>query len=119
MDGRFLACVAVRIGFDELERRHRAENRLMSLGGTARSRLKTAGAAALRLPVVTARELASEVEVSPQAALALVRALVETGILREATGRTAWRAFILSGSDQLTAVNSKVSPLYNARRSAR
>ena len=47
----------------------------------------------LRTPVVTARGLADSLAVTPQAALGLLRQLVVAGVVREATGRAAWRAF--------------------------
>lgn len=46
----------------------------------------------LRTPVVTARTLADSLLISPQAALALIGRLVTADVLREATGRAAWRA---------------------------
>jgi predicted transcriptional regulator len=47
----------------------------------------------LRTPVVTARDLADELSITPQAALGLLRQLIAAGVVREATGRAAWRAF--------------------------
>ena len=47
----------------------------------------------LRTPVVTARSLAEALSVTPQAALGLLRQLTAAGVVREATGRAAWRAF--------------------------
>ena len=47
----------------------------------------------LRTPVVTARGLAEDLSITPQAALRLLRQLTATGVVQEATGRTAWRAF--------------------------
>jgi predicted ArsR family transcriptional regulator len=43
--------------------------------------------------VVTARGLADSLAVTPQAALGLLRQLITAGVVREATGRAAWRAF--------------------------
>jgi hypothetical protein len=94
----FLNCVAVaaKIGLDELARLRRAEEFSRSLGPrTARSRLHEAVDAILRRPIVTARDLAETLGVSPQAALGLLRQLTEAGIAREATGRGSWRAFVL------------------------
>ena len=45
----------------------------------------------LRTPVVTARGLADSLAVTPQAALGLLRQLIVAGVVREATGRAAWR----------------------------
>jgi predicted ArsR family transcriptional regulator len=77
-------------------RLRQAEDKSRLLGRTARSRLDDAAAAVLRLPIVTARDLAKQLDVTPQAALGLLRQLVEAGIAREATGRASWRAFALA-----------------------
>jgi hypothetical protein len=55
-----------------------------------------AASAASSQPIVTARSLASALSVTPQAALGLIRQLIAAGILREATGRRACRAFVLA-----------------------
>jgi hypothetical protein len=91
----FLECTAAaaRAGGDELERLQRAAEKGRALPGTARSRLADALDAMLRAPVVTARGLAERLGVTPQAALGLLRQLVEAGIVHEATGRASWRAF--------------------------
>ena len=47
----------------------------------------------LRTPVVTARGLADSLSVTPQAAPGVLRQLIAAGVVREATGRAAWRAF--------------------------
>lgn len=93
----FLDCVAVaaKIGLDELERLRQAEQIGLSLSRTARSRLQEAVDVVLRWPIVTARDLAEKLAVSPQAGLGLLRQLTESGLVREATGRASWRAFIL------------------------
>ena len=94
----FLDCVAAaaKVGLDELARLRQAEDKSHLLGRTARSRLPAAVAAVLRAPIVTARDLAQELDVTPQAALGLLRQLAEAGIVREATGRASWRAFVLA-----------------------
>ena len=91
----FLDCVAAaaKIGRDELVRLEEAEERGRALPRTARSRLPEALEAVLRAPIVTARGLANSLDVTPQAALGLLRELTEAGIVREATGRASWRAF--------------------------
>jgi HTH DNA binding domain len=91
----FLDCVAsaAKIGLEELERLRRAEEKSRLLRRTARSHLDAAAAAVLRAPIVTARNLAADLDVSPQAALGLLR---QPGIVREATGRSSWRAFTLA-----------------------
>jgi predicted transcriptional regulator len=65
------------------------------LGPTARSRLPDALNAVLRVPIVTASSLANSLDVTPQAALGLLRQLMAARIVREATGRASWRAFAL------------------------
>jgi hypothetical protein len=94
----FLECVTVsaKIGLDELDRLRRAEESSRSLSRTARSRVLDAVDAVLRRPVVTARDLAETLAISPQAALGLLRQLTEAGVAREATGRASWRAFSIS-----------------------
>jgi hypothetical protein len=93
----FFACVAAasRTGLDELDRLQRAERRSQSLGGTARSHLKNAAEAVLRTAVITAAQLADSLGVSTQAARLLTAQLMEAEIIREATGRMAWRAYML------------------------
>jgi len=94
----FLDCVAAaaKIGLDELERLRQGEEISRSLARTARSRLNEAVDAVLRRPVVTARDLAETLTISPQAALGLLRQLCEAGMLQEATGRSSWRAFSIA-----------------------
>ena len=95
MAGRFLACVtaASRATREELTDLQRAEAAGAALARTARSRLPRALDHLLRTPVVTARGLADTLGISPQAALGLLRQLTTAGVVREATGRAAWRAF--------------------------
>ncbi len=80
----------------ELSRLQAAAGRAGGLHRTARSQLPAAAALALRTPVLTARGLADRLRVSPQAALALLKQLVAAGVLREATGRASWRAFVVA-----------------------
>jgi len=47
-------------------------------------------------PIVTAQGLAKSLDVTPQAARDPLRQLIEAGIIREATGRASWRAFVLA-----------------------
>jgi hypothetical protein len=91
----FLACVAAaaRAAREELAGLLRAEAAGAALARTARSHLPQALDHVLRSPVVTARGLAESLSITPQAALKLIRHLLATGIIREATGRAAWRAF--------------------------
>jgi len=79
----------------ELARLHRAEALAAGLARTARSRLPEAAALALRRPIVTARLLATGLGVSHRAALGLAGQLQAAGVIREATGRAAWRAFVV------------------------
>jgi predicted transcriptional regulator len=50
--------------------------------------------AVIRAPIITARSLAKRLSVTHQAALGLLKQLVEADIIKEATGRSAWRAFV-------------------------
>jgi len=94
----FLDCIAeaARIAGQELDRLIQAEAKGDTLARTARSHLPAALTAVLRAPIVTARSLADALAVTSQAALGLLRQLREAGIVREATGRASWRAFVLS-----------------------
>ena len=74
-----------------------AERRAAGLKAGGRSHLADAVAFALREPVVTARALGEGIGVSTRAALDLLKRLVDEGLLREATGRSAWRAFVVEG----------------------
>jgi predicted ArsR family transcriptional regulator len=84
-------------GLQELERLREAEQKSLLLAKTARSRLPDAVDALLRAPVVTANSLARTLGVTPDGALRLLRQLVSAGIVREATGRASWRAYVLKG----------------------
>jgi hypothetical protein len=93
----FLECVAAAslTGLHELTRLQEAEKKGQMLGSTKRSRLPDAVKAVLRGHIVTAATLAKTLEVTPQAAWALLRQLAAAGMVREATGRSSWRAFVL------------------------
>lgn len=93
LDG--VADAAHRAG-QELSRLQAAAGRAGSLRRTARSQLPAAATLALRSPVLTARGLADRLRISPQAALALLKQLVAASVLREATGRASWRAFVVA-----------------------
>ena len=84
----------------QLRRLQEMERRGLALAdaATARSRLPAAVDAVLRLPVLTPGVLAAHAGVSTRAGLALVDRLVKGGVLREATGRGAWRAYALAGA---------------------
>jgi hypothetical protein len=45
---------------------------------------------------VTGSLLARKLDISPRAGLDLATRLVEAGVLREMTGRAAWRAFAVA-----------------------
>jgi HTH DNA binding domain len=94
----FLGCVAdaAQAASRDLYRLLQAAETGRALACTARSRLPAAVDVALRQPIVTARSLATALGITPQAALGLLRQLIAAGILREATGRRAWRAFVLA-----------------------
>ena len=95
---QFLDCVteAALTGLRELARLVEAERKRVDIGVTARSRLPDALDAVLRAPVVTADSLAKTLRVSRRAALGLLQQLTADGFVREATGRSSWRAFILA-----------------------
>jgi hypothetical protein len=94
----YLDCVAeaAQRGSRELARLHAASGRIAALPANARSRLQEAGRLALREPLVTGRLLASRLDVSTRAGLDIAARLVEAGVLREMTGRAAWRAFAVA-----------------------
>ena len=96
----YLECVtaAAMVGLQELQRLRDAEQKARQVGVTARSRLPDAINALLRTPVVTVTSLAATLKVTPQAALGLLRQLAAQGFVREATGRSSWRAFVLNNS---------------------
>jgi hypothetical protein len=80
----------------DLSRLQIAATRAAALRRTARSRLPATATLALRHPVLTASGLAARLRITPQAALILLKQLVGAGVLREATGRAAWRAFVVA-----------------------
>jgi hypothetical protein len=94
----FLGCVAAaaQAAGQDLDRLRQAAETGRRLPGTARVRLPDALETVLRCPIVTASSLASALAVTQPAALGLIRQLIAAGILREATGRKAWRAFVLA-----------------------
>ncbi len=94
----YLDCVAeaARRGARELDRLHQAARRIATLPASARSQLQAAGAVALREPLITGRLLARQLDVSTRAGLDLAARLVAAGVLREMTGRIAWRAFAIA-----------------------
>jgi signal transduction histidine kinase len=91
----FLTCVAAagRAAREELAGLQRGEAAGAALARTTRSHLPRALDHVLRTPVVTARGLAENLAITPQAALRLLRDLIAAGVIRKATGRAAWRAF--------------------------
>jgi DNA-binding IclR family transcriptional regulator len=58
-----------------------------------RFRLPDALDAVLATPVLTPKALARQLALSPQAATLLLATLAETGVIREITGRSSFRAF--------------------------
>ena len=93
----FLECVAAAalIGLRELKRLQEAEKKGRMMGAIARSRLPNTVDAVLRAHIVTATSLAKAVDVTPQAALGLLKQLTAAGIVREVTRRASWRAYAL------------------------
>jgi hypothetical protein len=92
----FLDCVAeaAQDARQRLESLKRSHQKAAALACGARSHLPEAIEAAIRAPVITARTLARQLTITRQAALVLLKQLVDAGIVREATGRAAWRAFV-------------------------
>lgn len=95
----FLADVAesARRGLSELDRLNAAASRAQALAAKERSHGQAGKAAdiALRQPVLTAAGLAAELGATPQGALLIIKRLMAAGILREATGRSSFRAFVV------------------------
>ena len=89
----YLDCGAAPANAIASRRRH---DRIAALPGSARSRLRAAGAVALREPLITGCLLARRLGVSARAGLDLATRLVAAGVLREMTGRAAWRAFAIA-----------------------
>jgi len=83
-------------GRQELARLQRAEAKATGILRSARSHLPAAAALALRRPVVTPRLMASALGITHRAALGLTRELETSGVIRETTGRAAWRAFAVA-----------------------
>jgi hypothetical protein len=94
----FLGCVAAtaRAGLQELERLQKAEGNGRSLGRTARSRLPDGFELALRLPLITVRDVRERLKITRQAAVLVLRQLEAAGVIRETTGRAGWRAYGLA-----------------------
>ena len=92
----FLECVAeaAQAARHQLDALRRIEEKAGTLKRSARSHLPTAIDAVIRAPIITARTLAKRLAVTYQAGLGLLKQLVEAGIIKEATGRGAWRAFV-------------------------
>ncbi len=91
----FLECVteAAQSGRHELDRILRIEEKTATLKRTARSHLPAAIDAVIRSPLTTARGLAERLSITHQGALGLLEQLIDAEIVKEATGRGAWRAF--------------------------
>jgi hypothetical protein len=84
---------AAQSGRHELDRILRIEEKTGTLKRTARSHLPAAIDAVIRAPLITARGLAERLNITHQGALGLLEQLVDAEIVKEATGRGAWRAF--------------------------
>jgi hypothetical protein len=84
-----------RRGLDELDRLNAAAGRAAALAARERSHGQAGKAAeiALRQPVLTAAGLAAQLGATPQGALLIIKRLIAGGVLREATGRSSFRAF--------------------------
>lgn len=79
----------------ELARLAAANARGQALHATARSHLHDAVTVAVREPVITAGTLGRHLGVSSRAGGDLIARMAAAGLLREATGRKAWRGFVL------------------------
>ncbi|WP_207448717.1 helix-turn-helix domain-containing protein [Roseomonas marmotae] len=86
-----------RRGLSELDRLNAAAARAAALAAKERSHGQAGKAAeiALRQPVLTAAGLAAQLGATPQGALLIIKRLMAAGILREATGRASFRAFVV------------------------
>lgn len=84
-----------RAGLRELGRLLDAAQRASSLTADLdkRSRLPDAVDAVLRVPAMTPSSLARRLKIAPQTANDLLRQLARAGVVREATGRKAFRAY--------------------------
>jgi hypothetical protein len=84
-----------RAGLREVQRLLDAHDRGATLasGRDRRSRLPAAVEAALRTPAITPGALARQIGVAPQTANDLLRQLVGARVVREVTGRMAFRAY--------------------------
>ena len=94
----FLDCVAeaARTAAGELDRLQRAEGKGQAPRPAWCSKLPAALEAILRAPIVTARRLAGEPGCDPARGSRPAAAVQRMpGIVREATGRGSWRAFVL------------------------
>jgi HTH DNA binding domain len=94
----FLGCVAhaAKVVLADLLRLQDSAAKGRRLSFTARSKMPAAIELLVREPVMTAAGLARRLDITHQAAIALLRQLVEAGLVQEATGRAAWRVFVLA-----------------------
>jgi len=88
---------AARRGSEELARLRDVEAAAarLAVAETRRSLLPAAADAVLRAPALTARGLARRLDVTPQGAALLLKRLAAAGVVREATGRRSFRAFVV------------------------
>ena len=87
---------AAQRGLGDLARLRDAEAAAARLAEAGRrSLLPAVAAAALRAPAVTARGLARQFGITPQGALMLLKRLEKVGVIREATGRRSYRAYVI------------------------
>ena len=91
-----LIAESARLGLRELDRLEAAaaeQGRGLAARSDKRSRLPDALVALLRAPVLTPKALAAQLRIAPQTATALLRTLLDMGVVREVTGRGSFRAF--------------------------
>jgi hypothetical protein len=87
---------AAKLGLDELHKLRFVEAQIEEIPAkTKRAKLPVALRFAIRQPIFTASSLARHAKITAPAASALVNQLEEAGLIREATKRRSWRAFVL------------------------
>jgi hypothetical protein len=94
----FLDCVAhaARAMRADLHRLQESAEKGRDLSFTARSKMPAAIDVLVREPATTAASLAHRLKITPQASLGLLRQAAEAGLVHEATGRAAWRVYVLA-----------------------
>lgn len=84
-----------RVALNDVDRLTETARLAASFDRTKRSRLTDALDVVIRTPVVTAISLGQRLRITPQAATRLLRELVDGKMIREATGRKSFRAYLV------------------------